>query len=328
MLIIVQTLLMSLMFMVSLLLVAWMAGALYYDVGHGSAIGWLLVLAWLAWVMGLWIFWQPGWKPCAAIGMLFLLFLLWWFGQKPSHARNWSPNHAVLSRVVTQDDDIRIDNLRNTEYRTLEDYTPRYETRACHLSKLCGADVLISFWGSPWMCHPILIFDFGADGRICFSIEVRYRVGQQYNIVSSLYRQQELTYIVCDERDAILKRTRYSQGQDCYLYRFQTELDEIRQLFHEYADGVNRLAEEPRWYNGLTANCTTTIYNQRQHPMAWNWNLMFNGKLDESLYRHQRLEQRLPFAELKRQSRVNDIANRAPVDGFGDYVRHELPGYR
>ena len=105
-------------------------------------------------------------------------------------------------------------------------------------------------------------------------------------------------------------------------------MDDIRQLFYEYADGVNRLAEEPRWYNGLTANCTTTIYNQRQHPMAWNWNLMFNGKLDRSLYRHQRLEQQLPFAELKRQSRVNDIANRAPADDFGDAVRRELPGYR
>lgn len=328
MLVILQILLTGLMAMATLAIVAWMAGALYYDVGHTSAAGWLLILLWLAMVMGLLAFWQPYWKPCAAIGVLFLLFLWWWFGQKPSQERNWSPNHIVLSRIDMEGDIIRVEHVRNTEYHTLDDYTPRYETRTYHASRLCGADVLICFWGSPWMCHPIMIFDFGADDRVCFSIEVRYRVGQKYNLLSSLYRQQELTYIVCDERDAILKRTRYAQDQDCYLYRFQADRDEIRQWFQEYADGVNCLAEKPRWYHGLTANCTTTIYNQRQHAMAWNWNLMFNGHLDRALYLHQRLDQRLAFEALKRQSRVNDIVNRAPEDGFGDFVRRELPGYR
>jgi hypothetical protein len=331
-LIILQTLLTSLMVIVVLIVVAWMAGALYYDLGHGGAVGWLLVLAWLLGITGLLWFWQPAWKPCATIGVLFLPFLWWWFQLKPSHDRNWSPNHAVLSRIDRQADVIRVEHVRNTQYRTLEDYTPRYETRTLHASRLRGVDVLISFWGSPWMCHPIMIFDFGEDGRICFSIEVRYQVGQNYNLLSSLYRQQELIYIVCDERDAILKRTRYDHGQDCYLYRFQVEPEVVRQLFLEYTDGVNAVAQQPHWYNGLTANCTTTIYNQRQHAMAWNWNLMFNGKLDRALYKHKRLDQRLPFAELKRQSRINDIANRALEDvsgnDFGDTLRRELPGYQ
>lgn len=332
MLFIFHTLLVGLMYLVALVLVAWMAGALYYDVGQASAGGWLLVVVWLASAAALLICWQPVWKPCAAIGALFSLFLWWWLRLQPSQHRNWAPNHAVLSRVDIQGEVIRVEHVRNTEYRTLDDYTPRYQTRTYHVSRLCGADALICFWGSPWMCHPIMIFDFGEDGRICFSIEVRYRLGQKYNLLSSLYRQQELAYVLLDERDAILKRTRYAQGQDCYLYRFQAEQDEIRQFFQEYADGANRLAEKPCWYHGLTANCTTTIYNQRQHAMVWNWNLMFNGRLDRSLYQQQRLDTSLSFAELKRRSRINDIANRAPIDGsgedFGDYLRRELPGYR
>jgi hypothetical protein len=63
------------------------------------------------------------------------------------------------------------------------------------------------------MSHPMFVFDFGPDGRVCISIEVRYRIGQDYNMMRSLYRQQELVYIVCDERDAILRRTKYSADE-------------------------------------------------------------------------------------------------------------------
>jgi hypothetical protein len=46
------------------------------------------------------------------------------------------------------------------------------------------------------MSHPVLVFDFGADGRVCVSIDVRYRKGQTYSILRSFYRQQELIVLV------------------------------------------------------------------------------------------------------------------------------------
>jgi hypothetical protein len=46
------------------------------------------------------------------------------------------------------------------------------------------------------------------------------------------------------------------------------------------------------------------------------------------LYDRALLDQEYPFVELKRQSRINEIANRAPDEGFGEYVRRELPGYK
>ncbi len=52
------------------------------------------------------------------------------------------------------------------------------------------------------------------------------------------------------------------------------------------------------------------------------------GALDRLLYERKLLDQDLPFESLKQQSWVNDIANRAPADRFGDYIRRELPGYR
>jgi hypothetical protein len=67
---------------------------------------------------------------------------------------------------------------------------------------------------------------------------------------------------------------------------------------------------------------------QGRGRMEWDWRMLFNGALDRLLYDRQLLDQALPFESLKRQSLVNDIANSAPADAFGDYIRRELPGYR
>ena len=52
--------------------------------------------------------------------------------------------------------------------------------------------------------------------------------------------------------------------------------------------------------------------------------MLANGRLDRALYAVGRLDCTLPFEELKRLTRLNDIANAAPADGFGDHVRREL----
>lgn len=317
-----------LVYAVSLLIVGWTCGALYYDVGRASPLGIVLAASWLAVALVAFVFWQPLWKPFGTLVLLSGLFLWWWFSQQPSNDRNWAPGFAQLPRVKLEGDKLTIENIRNTEYRTIEDYTPRYETRTYRLSAMRGVDSLVTYWGSNWMCHPMFIFDFGPDGRICFSIEVRYRVGQRYNFWSSLYRQQELIYVVCDERDAILLRTKHRTGEDLYLYRLNTIPLGIRSFFFEYAHSINSLADHARWYHGLTTNCTTSIYAQGRGRMQWDRRMLFNGALDRLMYDRQLLDQRTPFEELKEQSRVNDIANRAPVDGFGDYIRRELPGYR
>ena len=311
-----------------LLIVGWTCGALYYDVGRASFRGTVLVTVFLAATLAIFASWQPLWKPFGALLVFFGFFLWWWFSQQPSHDRNWAPGFNRLPRVELEGDTLIVENVRNTEYRTLEECTPQYDTRTYQLSAMRGVDALILFWGPTWMCHPMFVFDFGADGRLCFSIEVRYRVGQDYNFFRSLYRQQELIYLVTDERDAILRRTKPMQGEDVYLYRLHTDDLRMRSFFFEYANRINSLAERPRWYHGLTTNCTTSIYAQGRGRMQWDWRMLFNGALDRLMYDRQLLDQELPFETLREQSRINEIANRAPVDGFGDYVRQALPGYR
>jgi hypothetical protein len=302
----------------------WMAGAIYYDVCGTTKWGRWVALCWAVGVVALFALWLPLWQPFAVLLGVFALFLVWWLRLKPSHEREWDLSVARLPRAVREGDAVTIENVRNFEYRSLNEFTPRYETRTYHLANLKGIDIIFFNWGIALMSHPVLVFDFGADGYVCMSIEVRFRKGQRFSMTRSLYRQQELIFLVADERDAILRRTKYSQNQKAHLYRFNAGPEQLRATFLDYVDAINSLYETPRWYHGLCANCTTSFYRLPGSRVRCDWRVIANARLDRALYEDGRLDRTLPFPELQRSAYLNEIANCAPRDGFWDYIRREL----
>ena len=306
----------------------WTFGAVYYDVGRGRRFALPAALTWVGAVVALFYFLQPLWLAMLVLLAVWAGFMAWWFSQKPSMDRDWDPNFVKLPRFDIDGQHVIVHNVRNTEYVSPTEFTPRFETREYDLSKLRGVDGVIITWGSPWICHPMLVFDFGDDGRLCISIEIRYRQGQRFSFFPTLYRRQEIMYVVSDERDAMLKRIIHDPGHELYLYRLRASHDEDLKVFLEYVVSTNKLADRPRWYHGLTSNCTTSIYRQRTRQVEWDLRWLLNGRLDEMIYEHGRLDQRLPFEELRRQSRITELAKEAPPEGFGDFIRENLPGYR
>jgi hypothetical protein len=93
---------------------------------------------------------------------------------------------------------------------------------------------------------------------------------------------------------------------------------------------LNALRAQPRWYNAITTNCTTSI--RSQHPskerIPWDWRILLNGKGDELLYQDGALVTGgLPFAELKARSLINARAKRANASpDFSQLIRVGLPG--
>jgi hypothetical protein len=302
----------------------WTVGAIYYDLCRGANWGRWLALGWAVGVVALFAVWQPVWQPFVTLLAVTAVFLVWWFRQKPSHDRDWDTSVAVLPRATRDDDAITIENIRNFEYRSLVDYTPRYETRTVHLSKLRSADIIFFNWGSRVMSHPVLVFDFGTAGRICMSIEVRYRRQQDYSILRSIYRQQELIFVAADERDVILRRTKCGTSQEALLYNFKAGVEELRTTFLDYVAAINDLVETPRWYHGLCMNCTTSFYWLPSSRFRIDWRVIANRRLDQALYDAGRLDRSLPFAELRKRASLAAIANSAPEEGFGDHIRREL----
>ena len=165
---------------------------------------------------------------------------------------------------------ITIHNLRNCEYRSEFDYTPHWETKNVDLSQIRGVDVFITYWGSPYIAHPIVSFQFGDDDHVAFSIETRKEVGETYSAVLGFFREYELIYTVADERDVVRLRTNYRTGEEVYLFRTIAGAQWTRELFLQYARSTNQLRDHPKWYNALTRNCTTNIF-RKSTPQERRW---------------------------------------------------------
>ena len=209
--------LVSLASLACLLATIWAAGALYFDLPIASlraplALGYgLAMLAALLFIKG-------RWRAMGVVTAVFAAVLAWWLTIKATEDRAWQPDVARRAWADVQGDEITLHNVRNCEYRTETDYTPRWETRVVHLSKLTGVDLAITYWGSPWIAHPIASFQFSDSLPIAISIETRKTIGQEYSTVRGFYRQYDLIYIPADERDVIRLRTNYRHGEDVYLY--------------------------------------------------------------------------------------------------------------
>src|SRR6266487_4403867 len=191
--------------------------------------------------------------------LAFVLVLIWWFSIKPSNDRPWQPDVAQTAWADIDGDLVTLYIVRNCDYRTATDYTPHWETRTVRLSQITGMDLAINYWGSPWIAHPIVSFQFADAPPLCFSIETRKEMGESYSTIGGIYRQFELIYIVADERDVLRVRTNYRRGEDVYLYRTTATLAQARERFHEYLRSLNEIRDHPRWYNAITTNCTTSI---------------------------------------------------------------------
>jgi hypothetical protein len=304
---------------------AWTFGALCYD-GPGVV---LAIIGALALVAGL-IFAKPWRMKLGIFALWFFGILGWWLTLKPVNEADWQPDVARLARAEVDGDTVTLHNVRNCDYRTESDYTPHWETRTVKLSQLTGIDMAIDYWGSPYMAHPIVSFQFADTPPVCFSIETRKKKGQGYSAIGGLYRQFELTYVVAEERDVVRLRTNYRKGEDIYLYRLAIKPEKARERFLEYLQALNRLNEQPRWYNAITTNCTTAI--RGQHPVGerlpWDWRILVNGKGDEMLYeRNALVTDGLPFAELKQRVHINAAAREAnDAPDFSKRIRAGVPG--
>jgi hypothetical protein len=309
----------------TVLCVAWAFGALYFDfpkAGPFAAI--LFVIALLAIV----IFVRRKLLKLAIVFGAFAVVVSWWLTLKPSNDRPWQPDVAQTAWAEINGDEVTIHNVRNCDYRTAADFTPRWETRTVRLSQITGMDLAINYWGSPWIAHPIVSFQFSDGLPLCFSIETRKTTAQQYSTLEGFYRQYTLIYVVADERDVIRLRTNYRR-EDVYLYHTLASPAQARERFREYINTLNALHENPRWYNAVTSNCTTSIRSQRAVKLRapWDWRILLNGKADEMLYQdHAVATGGLSFTELKQRSLIDQRAHTADQDpDFSRLIREGLP---
>jgi hypothetical protein len=311
--------------------IAWSAAALWID---GPPQRWLagslagaVVLA----AGGALVLLRPFWRALAVAVAAFAAVLAWWLGIPPTNEGDWQPDVARLASASFDGNIVTIRNVRDFDWRSETDFTPRWETRRYDLSQLRGADMFLSYWGPRAIAHTIMSWEF-ADGRhLAISIETRKKKGQEYSAVLGFFRQYEIYYVVADERDLVGVRAMY-RGEDLYLYRLKVSPAQARAVLLDYLKSVNRLDSRPEWYNALVHNCTTTI---RHHALdagagrPFDWRILANGYIDELGYERGQIDTRLPFPELRRRSDITAKAKAAYAGGdFSRSIRAGLPGER
>jgi hypothetical protein len=308
--------------------VLWAAAAIWIDGPESRALAGTLAGALILIAVTAALLIRPRRRAMVAVFVPFVLVLAWWLMLEPGNERDWQPNVARLPSATIDGSRLRVRNVRNFDYRDETDFTERWETRTYDLDTLIGFDMFVSFWGPTLYGHTIASWAF-ADGRhLAISIETRKETDEAYSAMLGFFRQYELYYVVADERDLIGLRADH-RGETVQLYRIGGDMGNGRHLLLDYVKEINAVADQPRWYNALSRNCTTTIWQHTRTVGSGprlDWRLLANGYLVDLAYERGTVNTDVPLEELKRRSDVTARARSAEDrENFSEVIRKDLP---
>lgn len=319
-------------------LTAWGALAWWFYLLEHAVWRWLIPSGWTALGMlaSIGVIWPPrrGGRAVALapFASAAVVLAISWGSLRPSHDRVWADDVARLLHAEVRGSQVRLDNVRNFEWRSETDYTPRWESRSYDLDRLSGADLILSYWMGPEIAHTLVSFEFDDGQRVVFSLEIRKESHEAFSAIGGFFRQFELVLVAADERDIVRTRT-HARGEDVYLYRLRAGPDKLRRLFLDYADAANDIDRSPRFYNTLTSNCTTIVFDLARlstPSLPVDYRLLLSGHLAQYAYEQHGLTPGYSYAELQRLGHINARALRADTAGldFSAAIRQGLPGMR
>lgn len=277
--------------------------------------------------------------PILAGGLALMLGLLvWWETIDPQSERAWAADVAQLVAIETdkhQPDVVHLRNVRNFVWRSDTDFTPRWEARSYDLSQLESVDVALSYWMGPAIAHTLVSFGFADGQHVVFSIEIRKEQHEQFDALAGFFKQYEMALVAADERDILAVRTNV-RGEQVHLYRVNMAQDSMRELFMAYARQASQLAFAPRFYNTLTANCTTIVWQLARRigqELPTDWRLLASGYLPEYLRDVGALASMQPLELQRAQGHITQRAQtwQPPAHGTdaeisADFSRHIRQG--
>lgn len=254
----------------------------------------------------------------------------WWQGLTPSHERVWADDVAQMLESHVDGDIVTLENVRNFEWRTETDYTPRWETRQYDLHQLESSDLILSYWMGPHIAHTLIAFDFKDGRKLVFSLEIRKERQESFSAIGGFFRNFEQVIVAADERDIVRTRSNV-RGEQVYLYRLRARPEQLRAVLLDYLERAEKLRHHPEWYNTLTSNCTTILFElaRRISPgLPLDWRLLASGHFAEYAYDQNALAPDHPYAELQQRGFINERAHEADISGadFSRAIRTGVPG--
>ena len=248
--------------------------------------------------------------------LLYIAVIIGWNNMQPSNDRHWLPSVAKLPYAISKGNTLDIYNIRDFDYRTEHDFTEKYYNKTYKLDELESMDFLLSYWGGgTTVAHTILSFGFKNGDYLAVSAETRVEQGEPQELIQGFFNQYEMIYILADERDIIRLRTNFrkDEPEEVFLYPTTLNKKKIRQIFEVIIARVNRLYQQPEFYNTLTQNCFTTlradIRTVAPPKNRFDWRILANGYADQMLYEKGNIDTDLSFPEAKKYFHINQYVS-------------------
>ncbi|WP_339668105.1 DUF4105 domain-containing protein [Dasania marina] len=327
-----------------LLLMVWGAMALWLQLPQQPVALWLV--RWIA--MALWIaaglamlaaltgLFKGKRRACSLATILFasaiVIMASWWSGVQPSHQRLWADDVAQLLESNVDGNWVHLKNVRNFEWRSETDYDSRWEKRSYNLESLRTADLVLSYWMGPHIAHTLVSFGFDDGKQLVFSLEIRKERQETFSAIAGFFRQYEQVLVAADERD-ILKTRSNTRGEDVYLYRLKMKPAQVRDLFMAYLRAAKELSNTPRFYNSLTGNCTTVVFELGRviaPDLPLDYRLLLSGHFAEYAHDLGVLTLGYSYLELQSLGYINQRALESDISGldFSISIRQTVPGVK
>ncbi len=270
-----------------------------------------------------------------------LALLGWWQSVQPSHQRAWAEDVARLLQADIDGDRVRIQQVRNFFWRSETDYSVRWETRHYDLRRLASADLILSYWMGPHIAHTLVSFGFDDGQQLVFSLEIRKERHEAFDALAGFFRRYEQVIIAADEHDIIRTRTS-ARGEDVYLYRLNFDRAQLRTLFLGYLAAAEKLRTAPDFYNTLTSNCTTIVFDMARllaPGLPIDWRLLASGHFAEYAFDQGGLMPGTDYPTLQAQGHINAAAlsadrkaagrqGAAESAAFSRAIRQKVPGWQ
>ena len=313
-------------------LTAWSALALWFrlpapEALRGAAATLFAVLG-LATIVALFMRRSRSLIALAVFAVAFGGLLAWWSTITPPLDGDWAPDVARQTTGSIEGDTLTLSDVRDFDWRTDSDFTEKWSKRSYDLSKLKTLDLFLAYWAGPEMAHVIMSFGFEGGDYLAWSVEVRRERSGEFSPIADAFKSHTLVYLATTERDTVRLRTNV-RGEDVRLYRLKTPPEQARALLREYVVESTELAERPKWYNSITANCATVVFKLVRAAgsgLPLDWRLVVNGFLPGYLYDHGAVVTTMPLSELMERARVSLQAKAADQSpDFSRLIRVGVP---